>query len=744
MTEPAIPSVHTRGRLFSKYAAYFAGLVSLLLVASGALAAYFSYRESVLALQALQQEKAQAAAVQIQLFLAGIEKPLRWTLTDFEAGEATARGETRLELVRLLRRLPPVSKLHWLDEHGREQIFVSRFDLDTAGSGRDFSTDPQVARARVNGADIGTVHFNRETEPTVSLAVSAAGRPAPALLASVNLKFVWDVITRLRVSEAGLAYLTDAQGTLISHQDISLVLRRADFAALPQVRHALAAARPTGVAEGANPLNQPVLSAYAVIPQSGWILFVEQPRAEAMAPAFRVLVRSGVMLLLGVLISIGVGLMLARKLVRPIRALEAGALEFGAGRLDRRIEVDTDDELQSLAGRFNDMAERLREIHSTLETRIDERTRELHVANQAKSRFLAAASHDLRQPMHALSLFVGQLALRARDRATRQLVAQIAQSVAALEELLDALLDISRLDAESIEPARQPVPLMQVFLRLKAQCAPLAQEKGLKLRVAPTSLWVETDPMLLERILLNLMVNAVRYTERGGILLGARRHKEGVCILVADSGCGIAQDDLPLIFQEFYQAGNPERDRSKGIGLGLAIVQRLTQLLGHRIEVRSRPGHGTTFTLRVPRVAARFEAALPGPASLGPSLRGRSLLAIDDDPAVRDALAGLLADWGMDVRVAADAGQADALLTNGVRPDVLLCDLRLRGTEDGIALLDRLRASHGRDLPAVLVTGDTAPERVQAVQASGYALLFKPVKPAKLRALLEHLLEPRP
>ncbi len=726
-----------RRSLLWKYAAYSAGLVSVVLAVVGVVTGYFAYRESEAAQAALLREKAGAVAIRIANFVAAIEEPLAWTVS---AAHAVADpGELRVEMIRLLRRLPPVTEIRWVDAAGREQIFVSRVALDAAGGGADFSDDPRFRGARGGGTHASAVYFRRESEPYLSLAVGSPARAGGVLIAEVNLKFVWDVVSRERIGQGGLAYVVDGRGQLVSHPDISLVLARTDLSPLPHVSDAIARI-PEARTETRNLAGATVISAGAPIPRLGWTAFAELPVREALAPVYAGVTRTALLGALGLLGALAASYFLARRMMQPIRVLGEGADVIGAGQLDKRIELRTGDELETLGEQFNRMAERLEESYATLEARIAERTEQLADANQAKTRFLAAASHDLRQPMHALALTVGELRETARSPELAVLARRIDRSVDALEDLLDALLDISKLDAGAIAPEKQAFPLRPLLERLADEFAPAAEAKGLRLRVVPTALWTESDPTLLGRILLNLVANAVRYTRAGGIVVGCRRRGSDAEIVVADSGIGIAADDRARIFQEFYQAGNPERDRAKGLGLGLAIVDRVARLLGHPVSVRSQPGRGSAFGVRVSVVAPRAAAPASAPAP-GAELAGVRVLVVDDEADVRDALGGLLARWGCAVETAGSG--AEALAPGGAAPELVLCDLRLGGAEAGFDVLDRLKARWGERLQGVVVTADAAPELIAEARERGYPLLHKPVRPARLRALVEQLLRER-
>jgi signal transduction histidine kinase/CheY-like chemotaxis protein len=365
-------------------------------------------------------------------------------------------------------------------------------------------------------------------------------------------------------------------------------------------------------------------------------------------------------------------------------------------------------------------------------------------ANRAKSSFLAAASHDLRQPIHALGLFVGALRGVKMPPEGERLLDQIELSASAMDDLFTALLDISRLDAGGIEVNRRVFALQPILDRVCRDHAAEASAKDLRLCRVPCAALVDTDPVLLERILRNLVSNAVRHTSTGTVLVGCRHRGELLAVQVWDTGPGIAEADRQRIFEEYVQLGNPERDRAKGLGLGLAIVRRLAGLLDCKLELRSWTGRGSCFEISVPltRGGAPVAAAPAEDLSLAPALvpRGR-IVVIDDEAAIREAMSALLTSWGHEV-VTAGSGEEAArrLAGQAARPDLIICDYRLRDGEDGIAVIERLRACHDEPIPAMLITGDTAPDRLAEAQASGFLLLHKPVPNSKLRAAIGNLL----
>ncbi len=366
-------------------------------------------------------------------------------------------------------------------------------------------------------------------------------------------------------------------------------------------------------------------------------------------------------------------------------------------------------------------------------------------ANRAKSQFLAAASHDLRQPLHAMGLYSAALSAKARDSEMKPLAASIHASVEALEALFGQLLDLSRLDACALHPERREIALDPLFARLAADFAPQGTARGLVLRVVPTHWSVDSDPVLLERILRNLLANALRYTRTGGVVLGVRRQGATLRIDVVDTGIGIGPSDCERIFDEFVQVAAVARhDAGRGMGLGLSIVRRLCALLDHRIEVASRPGRGSRFSVTLPYVARKRPRTDPAFVQLGPSLtaaappelRGRRIAVVDDDPAIVAAMQVLFTSWGARIVGGEDACSVLAAIGDE-SVDLIVADLRLSDGASGIVAIDRLRDARGRSIPALLVSGDTSEAARTDARKSGITLLAKPVVAHALRAAAE-------
>ncbi|HXH83812.1 MAG TPA: GAF domain-containing protein [Candidatus Tectomicrobia bacterium] len=370
-----------RPRLAVKYATALVALVTVVLLVSGGIEIYSGYQESRAALVALQREKAHGAAARIELFVKEIERQLMWTTQPQVVAGPAALEQRRIDSLRLLRQVPAITELSHLDATGREQLRISRLAVNVVGSGIDFSADPRFREPRTGRTWFGPVYFRKESEPYMTIAMPQSG--GGVTVAEVNLKFIWDVVSQIKIGDKGLAYAVDNAGNLVAHPDISLVLQKTNLSGLRQVRAALATAAGASaddVTIAADPRGREVLTAHSIIGPLGWAVFVEQPAQEALAPVRASVQRTAMLIALGIGASVVLSVVLARRLVRPIQALQAGAATIGAGNLGHRIEVRTGDELQALADQFNRMAEQLEDSYATLERRVEERTRELSEA----------------------------------------------------------------------------------------------------------------------------------------------------------------------------------------------------------------------------------------------------------------------------------------------------------------------------------------------------------------------------
>jgi len=515
------------------------------------------------------------------------------------------------------------------------------------------------------------------------------------------------------------------------------------------------------------------LDIYSVAVTSGSVvlddLFSDQMEASAKAPvilgyAVVELSRDGLkarertLLVVGIAVGL-VGMLLGgllatrmgERVVQPILDVSSRIERIGRGDFSGPVSVDPHYPLYELQLDLNRMSNRLAWARDELEQRVVEATQQLRekkdeaeAATLAKSRFLAAASHDLRQPTHALGLFIARMGQLPMDARMRQLMGSLDASVQSMQNLLDGLLDLSRLDTGSVQVHVRPVRMDDMFTALRDALGPVAAEKGLRLRVRPTTLWVLSDPLVLQQMVTNLAHNALRYTDHGTVLVCCRRVNQGqfVRIDVLDTGIGISAEHQAEIFREFYQVGNSGRDRALGLGLGLNIVERSAKLLGHTVTLRSHVGHGTRFSILVPlaQTPEQSHVAMPAVRAALSNLDGLRVLVIEDDEFSRNAVQELLQSWGCLVCATATVAQAHAFLHDEPNIDLIVSDYRLGDGDNGLSAIASLRAAAGCDIPACLMSGDTDGGLMQAAKDAGLTLLHKPVRPAKLRSLLRHLL----
>lgn len=466
---------------------------------------------------------------------------------------------------------------------------------------------------------------------------------------------------------------------------------------------------------------------------------LEMSRAEVVARKREILVVT----VLFALAALAAGVLLARRLSRdvtePILALQETVTKIQIGNLDARVTPHPSNTLRSLETGINEMATALLTGRDRLESRITEATAELREKKDeverislAKSRFLAAASHDLRQPLHALSLFAAEFEQHTINLTQRRLLQQISTAIDAMNEQLNLLLDISRLDLGDVVPRLESFALEHLIERVVAMHQHGAHAKGLHLRHIPTAAWAESDAHLLERMLGNLISNAVRYTKEGNILVGVRRCGSDWRIEVRDSGLGIAAEQLSLIFQEFYQIDNPERDAHKGLGLGLAIVARLGKMLDHRIAVRSSSGRGSVFAIVLPRTLPAVRSrTVDKPTRPGNFDIHADVLVGCRNDAAGVSLCNLLEGWGCRVTHAVDDAALRIALTD--QPEVLICDHR------GYTAASACYGAGQAATPILILLG-TPPNPAHQTGVAVHGHLAQPLQPARLRALLQYLL----
>jgi signal transduction histidine kinase/ActR/RegA family two-component response regulator len=739
-----------RGYLFRKYVASFVLVVSIALITNGTLDIWFSFQEQKQLLIRVQRVQAQAAAAKIGGFVNAVEHEMGWIA--LLPSNAATPDELRINAIRLLRQAPAIIEIAQLDRNGREQLRVSRVARDVVGSSADLSDRPAFREAVAKGVYHGPVYFVRQSEPYMTIAVAGPG--SGAIVAEVNLKFIWDVVSQLAVGARGGAYVTDAQGRLIAHPDLRQVLRNTDLSGLVQVQAARSGAHAGATDDVVEDLEQrKVLSAHATVAPLGWLVFVELPIDEAFAPIYGSIMRSAAVL---------AGLFLARRMVVPIQALTDGAARIGQGDHAQRLSIKTGDELEALGDQFNRMAGQLQDSYATLEHKVAERTAELaqardraltehaeaararqaaEIANATKSRFLAVVSHEIRTPMNGV---LGVLALLDRTRLAadqHRLVEMAEASGETLLSLIDGILDYARLEAgtELLEP--RDFDLRRVVEAAVGLIRPQAAAKGLSLDLVMddgSNARLHGDPVRLNRVLLNLVSNAVKFTSDGGICVDValdppQQDRVWLRIAVADTGIGIAPEDQERIFQDFVQADDTIARRFGGTGLGLAISRRIAVLMGGELTVESKLGAGSTFRFAVPLALAR-EAAAPSDAPAA----GRSLavLLVDDDAMNREVAAAMLGKLGHRPTVATDGTAAIEAARCGAF-DVALMDLHMPGM-NGIEAVERIRALPIDPMPRfIMLTADVSEEsRRRLAQAGLDAMVAKPLSSGALRAAL--------
>ncbi|MGV8840645.1 MAG: sensor histidine kinase [Bauldia sp.] len=604
-----------RGRrgLFRKYVLLFIGVVSGALFVSGVLEIWFVYREQTASLERLQQSEADAASYKIDQFLSAIEGQMGWSVQfPWLADDAALFEQRRSDAQRLLRQVPAITEIAFIDPAGREQLRVSRLAMDVIGGGADRSNDPAFTATSATETYFGPVYYRRESEPYLTMAVAGARVANGVAVAEVNLKFILDLVSTIEVGSAGVAYVVDGRGRLIAHPDISLVLRNTDLATLPQVRDALAGA----VAVTAHDQSGArVISAHAAIPRLGWFVFVELPIGEALGPIYLSIARTFGLLLLGLALAGVAGLLLVRRLMVPIRALETGAATIGDGDLGHRIDVRTGDELEGVAHQFNDMADRLQASLAGLEQRVAERTaqladksRQLELASQHKSQFLANMSHELRTPLNAVlgytELMLDDIYGAMPDRA-REVLARVQVNGRHLLQMINDVLDLSKIEAGQLELAHERYDLGTIVASVVSSTDSLAQSKGLTVTAAiepglPPGIG---DPRRVTQVVLNLLGNAIKFTDAGFVAVSLRPLGGDLELTVRDSGPGIDPADHAKIFNEFQQVDSSSTRSKSGTGLGLSISKRIVDLHGGSIALASRIGEGATFRVLLPAAA---------------------------------------------------------------------------------------------------------------------------------------------
>lgn len=758
---PPAQAARRRGPLARKYTVFVASALALALGLNGLIGTFFAFSDQRALVVRVQQEQAQSAAQRIGGFIGDIVRQLDWAAASSETGSPDE--EARLDGLRLLRQISSIIELRQVDRNGREIIALSRSERDSIGSGRDWSSDALFREALRDGSAHGAIEFRRGSEPHMRLARrSGSGGVA---LATVNLTFIRELVTRLKVGEAGRAYAVQRSGRLIAHPDLRFVLRNTDLSPLLRA-HAGGDASPGAQSPGLSTIDmegRPVLSVLAAVPDLDWFVVVDLPRWEAFAPIYASIIRSVGVLAAALLLAVIGAVLLSRRLVAPVRALSEGAARIGEGRLEERIAIDTGDELEELGAQFNLMAERLEEGRAALEDKVAQRTAALALAldqasagqraadqarmvaeeaTRAKSRFLAVVGHDIRTP---LSGVLGVLEILDRKRMSqrdRRLVEMAAVSGETLINLANATLDLSRLEAgtEALDLRDyEPGPLLAAAAAL---LRPSAERKSLELKLeldGVAKARLHGDPARINRVVLNLLSNAVAFTDAGEITLRAEFASAGpeqppnLVITVRDTGIGIEPTMQGRIFQDFVQVDPETGRRSGGVGLGLAICSKLVVLMGGTLSLESAPGEGSAFTVRLPAEAARASASAETGKEIDEPL---TVLVVDDEPVTREVARIMIGKAGHRALTAASGEAALALLARQ-RVDVVLLDMHMTGI-NGIETAQTIRAMAAIAQPEIVaLTADVSPETMRRLRQAGLGTILS--KPATSASLLQAL-----
>ncbi|MFG6412937.1 ATP-binding protein [Roseateles sp. DC23W] len=723
-----------------------------LLMLSGAIESRFGYSESLDHISVLQEVQAESAAREISSYVANIEAGIQDVAKMPWGRIGYGDDQRRIEFQRLLKAVPAITELQVVDGTGREELHVSRSARARVGSGAMIDEPALAEVQQPDGVRHGRTFFRDGELPTTRF---SAFDGEGAVVATVDLRLLSEVTARLSSTGRSLAYIVDAGGLLIAHPQPTHVLGRRDLSSSEAFNRAARGAGDGSHVRGMSTLDfdgQPVITTATKVPGTGWLVFMEQPRSEALKPAWATLTRTLLLVALGGAAALMLSVEFGRRMAAPIVALRRVTAQVADGQLEATIPPQREDEVGDLAADFNRMISRLRDLYASLEAKVAERTAQLSAArdgaeraNAAKTRFLAAASHDLRQPMHSISLLLGVLQTRLDHPEHLALADKIQSSVATMESLFGNLLDISKLDAGAMQAHVEDVELGWLLHRLEQTWAPQAAEKGLRLRVRACHFVVRGDAALLERITGNLVANAIRYTRTGGVLVGCRRRGDQVELQVWDSGPGIEPRYREAIFEEFFRIEAPGTSAEKGLGLGLSIVQRCVHMLGYSLIVSSRVGYGTLFRLVMPLApaSAASHRASPRQAASQQALEGRFIVVVDDEGMNAHALVDALHACRCHVVAAAGCDEALAELQQHLRvPDLIVTDYQLGGGRDGFEVISRLRQHYDDDIAALMVTANTDASLQPRASAANTRLLHKPIGLQRLLEAMQSSLAP--
>jgi signal transduction histidine kinase len=615
------------GRLLRHYFLISVLLIAGGLIVSGLLEIYFRVHENREQLALLQKEAATVAAVKIEKFIQDVETSMRSAAKGLDIGRQTS-SDYRFELKRLLFLAPAITEAVIISVDGIQRARQLRLLVSSVNRETNFSGSAAFQRAKQGYSYFGPVYLVRGSEPYMTMALPIEefkGNIVGVLLAEVNLKYVWDVVSSIKPGKAGYAYAVSRSEELIAHPDISLVLRGRKVSDLDQVR---AAFQPVSDDHGRaltvarNLQGKQVISSFALVPRLDWAVFIERPVEEAHEALDASLLRTSGLLLTGLALALFASFFVARRVIRPLRVLGEGVDRIASGDMGFRVDLKTGDEIETLAGEFNRMAGALEEAYSRLEEKVVERTRELVAANdqlkeldKLKSRFLSNVSHELKTPLTAIvglaANMLDGITGRLNDK-QREYVSDIRASSDRLARLIKDLLDLSIIEAGRVELRSAPFALVSLVREVANSLRPVAEQKLINIEVISTeaspTVWADRDR--IAQVLINLIGNAIKFTSPQGKVMVSAQMNGGAWaeVTIGDTGPGIPAEEAERIFDEFYQITRPGIE-SRGVGLGLAISKKLVEMYGGKIGMKSEMGKGSTFYFTVP-VQSAMDAAV--------------------------------------------------------------------------------------------------------------------------------------
>jgi len=612
----------TNSRLLWKYFRIFIILVGGALLTSGAIDLVFSFQDQRDALANTERQRAVLAARLIERFMDQIEQEIQEAAKNPQPDSPAGLAQRRANYVALLKHVPAVTDIAYIDTAGKEQLRVSRIAVDLIGMEADYSQAAEFLEAKNQQTYFGPIYFRNESEPYLTISVAEPGTNAGVVVADVNLKFIWDVVSEIKVGKSGKAYVVDSHGILVAHPDISLVLKKTSLSSLPQVQDAMAASTQPGILDQAEVTiardiqGNRVLSTYLPIRKLGWLVFVEQPLGDAFAPLRFSVLRTAWLLVGGLLASVLASLFLAQRMVAPIKVLHDSAARIAAGALDQTIEIHTGDELEDLSKEFNRMTTRLRVSNAAMEQKVrdlgvayaelEQKNLQLEDAQEqlVRTEKLAAigqlaggVAHDLRNPLGAIKNAIYYLNRKLGDNEEAKENPRIAQFLNIIEEEVDHsnqiitdLLSFTRLSTLSVSNVNLGEIIDNTLSSIEIkEHTQIIKEFDVEL----TEVLADGDQ--LQRVFANLTLNAQEAMPEGGVLTIATRRKDGFAeVMFKDTGMGIDDEAMKNIFDPLFTT------KTKGTGLGLAVCQQVVAKHGGTIQAMSENGDGATFTIKLP------------------------------------------------------------------------------------------------------------------------------------------------